>query len=262
LGVSSSIITIAATIVVVAAVTVATVGMGTLAAGAIIGASGGFTSGALGTALNGGNLGQILGSGLLNAGIGALSGMAGGAFSAWATKGLGGALLGQLNVKASSALGGLITGGIGGYAGGFAGGFVTGLVTPGDLGKAFEMGNNSGITGAIISGTFNGIRGFRDARAAGNNGWTGNARSNDLTKALGIDETLKRISNGEAYPHKNDGTTFRNNKGILPDKTYGGYKEYVHPTPELGTGIQRIVIGNEGEIYYTPDHYGTFIKIP
>lgn len=258
------IVTIAATVVVVAAVTVATAGMGTpLLAAAIVGGAGGFTSGATSTWLNGGSFTQGLGAGAINGVIGAAAGVAGGALSAWATKGLGGALLGQLNVKASSALGGLVTGGIGGYAGGFAGGFVTGLISTGDLGKAFNMGLSSGEMGAIIGASMNGIRGFQAAKAVGNNPWTGNARSNDLTRALGIDGTLKRISNGEAYPHRNDGSVFRNREGILPDKSYGGYKEYVHPAPgSQGPGVQRIVIGNGGEIYYSPDHYETFINIP
>jgi filamentous hemagglutinin len=50
--------------------------------------------------------------------------------------------------------------------------------------------------------------------------------------------------------------------GYLPvssDPKY--YHEYVHPTPGVnGTGVQRIVIGNGGEYYYTPDHYKTFIR--
>jgi hypothetical protein len=43
----------------------------------------------------------------------------------------------------------------------------------------------------------------------------------------------------------------------------GYYQEYVHPTPGMNrVGPQRIVLGNNGqEIYYTPDHYDTFIPI-
>lgn len=40
----------------------------------------------------------------------------------------------------------------------------------------------------------------------------------------------------------------------------GYYTEYVHPTPGiLGPGPQRIVVGQGGEMYYTADHYKTFI---
>ncbi|WP_407082811.1 ribonuclease domain-containing protein [Pseudomonas germanica] len=40
------------------------------------------------------------------------------------------------------------------------------------------------------------------------------------------------------------------------------YTEYVHPTPGIaGPGPQRIVVGKGGEMYYTADHYKTFIPI-
>ena len=182
---ANQIITIAATVVVVAAVTVATAGMGTLAAGAIIGAAGGFTSGALGTALNGGNLGQILGSAFLNAGIGALSGMAGGAAAGWASKNLSNFALGALDVSYKSAIGGFVSGAIGGAAGGAAGGFLTGFAT-GGLDKAWEMAGQGAIFGGIAGGTLGGYRGFKDAKALGNNLWTGAERQSTLGfKSLG-----------------------------------------------------------------------------
>ena len=55
---------------------------------------------------------------------------------------------------------------------------------------------------------------------------------------------------------------FRNDDGKLPIKGAGYYKEYVHPTPGIeGAWKQRIVIGKNGETYYTPDHYTNFIKL-
>lgn len=54
---------------------------------------------------------------------------------------------------------------------------------------------------------------------------------------------------------------FENRKGFLPLHVDGYYREYVHPTPGIkAVGAQRIVIGGNGELYYTPDHYHTFIK--
>jgi len=48
----------------------------------------------------------------------------------------------------------------------------------------------------------------------------------------------------------------------LPVKRYGYYEEFVHLTPGVkGAGSQRIVRGASGELYYTPDHYYTFIKL-
>lgn len=74
--------------------------------------------------------------------------------------------------------------------------------------------------------------------------------------------TLDRIKNQERYPHRNDGSEFKNRGQDLPIKPSGYYTEYVHPTPGFESpGPQRIVIGRGGENYYTPDHYKTFIRI-
>lgn len=55
---------------------------------------------------------------------------------------------------------------------------------------------------------------------------------------------------------------FRNAEGLLPPKPAGYYREFVHPTPGVsGAGPQRIVAGRGGELYYTPDHYRTFIPL-
>ena len=257
-----SIVTIATTIAVVAVVTVATAGMGTLAAGAIVGGAGGFASGSLGSWLNGGSFLQGMGAGAINGIIGAIGGIASGAAVGFVSKNVTGFALNSLHVAGKSAIGGLISGGLGGVAGGAVGGFVTGLIMTGDFDKALEMAGQGAIYGGIAGAVLGGYRGFKDAKALGNDPWTGQARSDNLTKAFGIDGTLKRISNGESYPHRNDGSIFKNKEGFLPDKPYGGYKEYVHPTQGIqGPGVQRIIIGNKGEIYYSPDHYETFIKI-
>lgn len=74
--------------------------------------------------------------------------------------------------------------------------------------------------------------------------------------------TMERIARGESNRHHNDGTTFQNREGRLPRKNSGYYKEYVHPTPgEHGPGPQRVIIGQAGEVWYTPDHYKTFQEI-
>ncbi|WET14953.1 ribonuclease domain-containing protein [Yersinia intermedia] len=80
--------------------------------------------------------------------------------------------------------------------------------------------------------------------------------------------TLDRISSGGTYPHRNDGSVFKNlpdrTTGVsgLPTQSAGYYKEYVHSTPNIsGPGPQRIIVGQNGEAYYTNDHYKTFIKI-
>lgn len=80
---------------------------------------------------------------------------------------------------------------------------------------------------------------------------------------IDLTPTLERIDRRERHPHRNDGGIFRNLERRLPMQPPGYYKEYVHPTPETnGPGPQRVVLGQQGEIYYTPDHYQTFQRIP
>lgn len=77
-----------------------------------------------------------------------------------------------------------------------------------------------------------------------------------------VGPTLDRIARGERHSHRNDGSVFRNLERLLPQQPMGYYREYVHPTPGLdGPGPQRIVIGAEGEAWYTADHYKSFKKI-
>jgi RHS repeat-associated protein len=80
--------------------------------------------------------------------------------------------------------------------------------------------------------------------------------------------TLERIRSGGSFAHKNDGSVFKNlppkgsSQPLLPEQPLGYYREYVHPTPGVnGPGPQRVVVGQGGEIYYTPDHYESFILV-
>ena len=53
---------------------------------------------------------------------------------------------------------------------------------------------------------------------------------------------------------------FQNSDGILPNCNYREYDLY--PNNSNGNrGLERIVIGDDGSVWYTPDHYETFIKI-
>ena len=81
--------------------------------------------------------------------------------------------------------------------------------------------------------------------------------------ARGLGATIQRIRTGGTHPHRNDGTIYQNREGLLPLQPRGYYTEYVHPTPGLGSdaGLQRIVRGNGGDMYYSPDHYTTFLPI-
>lgn len=97
------------------------------------------------------------------------------------------------------------------------------------------------------------------------NGVTVVDRSTGMTFTGTVDlrPTLARIESGIRSPiGKNDGTNFRNKEGRLPHRERDYYIEYVHPTQGVsGPGPQRIVKGKIGELFYTPDHYETFIPL-
>jgi guanyl-specific ribonuclease Sa len=77
-----------------------------------------------------------------------------------------------------------------------------------------------------------------------------------------IAATLARIASGRRLPYRNDGAVFMNRELLLPLHQAGYYHEYVHLTALVaGPGARRIVIGQGGEVYYTPDHYRSFIRI-
>ncbi|WP_442857240.1 ribonuclease domain-containing protein [Burkholderia sp. PAMC 28687] len=89
-----------------------------------------------------------------------------------------------------------------------------------------------------------------------------------LSGTVDLQPTLQRIESGVSYPHRNDGSIFQNRPSMgssnpaLPVRPAGYYTEYVVPTHGVaGPGPQRIVIGRDGEAFYTPDHYQTFTPI-
>ncbi|MDQ3988514.1 MAG: ribonuclease N, partial [Actinomycetota bacterium] len=67
---------------------------------------------------------------------------------------------------------------------------------------------------------------------------------------------------GGPFPYEQDGTTFGNREGLLPDRERGWYREYTVPTPgEDDRGARRLVTGGERELYYTDDHYDSFVAV-
>jgi guanyl-specific ribonuclease Sa len=75
--------------------------------------------------------------------------------------------------------------------------------------------------------------------------------------------TLKLIDQGGPFPYpEKDGSTFFNQEKLLPYKPKGYYREYTIPTPGIGhRGARRFVVGGQGEIYYTSDHYQSFVRV-
>lgn len=94
---------------------------------------------------------------------------------------------------------------------------------------------------------------------------------------------LKIIENvyyGRPLQFPKDGTVFLNKEGRLPPKNNGYYREYTVLPPEGTTshltvgdrefeisppqghrGAERLIIGGGEVLYYTPDHYRTFIQL-
>ena len=72
-------------------------------------------------------------------------------------------------------------------------------------------------------------------------------------------ETVHLIDNGGPFPYDEDGSTFGNYEGLLPDEPEGYYREYTVETPGSDDrGARRIVGGADGELYWTEDHYESF----
>ena len=79
--------------------------------------------------------------------------------------------------------------------------------------------------------------------------------------AEGVD-TLRLIALGGPFPYAQDGATFANREGLLPQHPSGWYKEYTVVTPgSADRGARRIVAGSDGGRFYTSDHYASFREV-
>lgn len=75
-------------------------------------------------------------------------------------------------------------------------------------------------------------------------------------------EVLELIDAGGPFAHKEDGGAFGNYEGLLPDEPRGYYAEYTVDTPGSDDrGARRIVAGDDGERYWTDDHYASFAVV-
>ncbi|HAF96245.1 MAG: hypothetical protein A2X34_05500 [Elusimicrobia bacterium GWC2_51_8] len=107
---------------------------------------------------------------------------------------------------------------------------------------------------------------------------------NDSNRTAAIIELLAKISVCKPLPYSQDGVTNNNREGGMPQAPAGYYKEYTLIVPGrkpgdgpepiniggqiymsgsmLGRrGSERIIIGGGKSIYYTPDHYKTFVEL-
>lgn len=76
-------------------------------------------------------------------------------------------------------------------------------------------------------------------------------------------EVVALIEDGGPFEHEQDGSTFNNFEGLLPERPRGWYREYTVPTPgEDDRGARRIVTGDDDRLLlWTGDHYGSFERI-
>ncbi|WP_406692337.1 ribonuclease domain-containing protein [Saccharopolyspora sp. ID03-671] len=76
-------------------------------------------------------------------------------------------------------------------------------------------------------------------------------------------KTYQLIVKGGPFPYPGkDGSTFGNREGELPAQKSGYYKEYTVPTPgSKDRGARRLVTGSQEEVYYTSDHYESFVVV-
>jgi ribonuclease T1 len=75
-------------------------------------------------------------------------------------------------------------------------------------------------------------------------------------------DTLALIDRGGPYPYRQDNTVFTNVERILPIRAAGYYHEYTVVTPgSADRGTRRLVVGGQGDIFYTGDHYATFRQV-
>ncbi|WP_199442315.1 ribonuclease domain-containing protein [Umezawaea beigongshangensis] len=78
-----------------------------------------------------------------------------------------------------------------------------------------------------------------------------------------VAQTWELIERGGPFPHPgHDGAPFQNREEILPVTSRGHYAEFTVPTPgSPDRGARRLVIGSEDEVYYTADHYDSFVVV-
>ena len=96
--------------------------------------------------------------------------------------------------------------------------------------------------------------------AAGGSTTAGTVRAGDLPPEAR--HTLALVKSGGPYPYARDGIVFSNREGLLPREPSGYYREYTVVTPgSADRGARRIIVGQQGEYYYTDDHYASFREV-
>ncbi|WP_020666245.1 ribonuclease domain-containing protein [Amycolatopsis nigrescens] len=76
-------------------------------------------------------------------------------------------------------------------------------------------------------------------------------------------DTWKLIKSNGPFPFQGkDGSVFGNRERQLPQKKQDYYQEYTVKTPgSADRGARRLVTGQADELYYTGDHYASFVVV-
>ncbi|GAA1031189.1 MULTISPECIES: ribonuclease domain-containing protein [Amycolatopsis] len=76
-------------------------------------------------------------------------------------------------------------------------------------------------------------------------------------------DTWSLIQKGGPYPYpRNDDVVFQNREKKLPAEKNGYYHEYTVKTPgSPDRGARRLITGAGKELYYTGDHYASFVVV-
>ena len=70
------------------------------------------------------------------------------------------------------------------------------------------------------------------------------------------------IQHDGPFRYQHDGSVFGNRERHLPTQAPGFYREYTVPTPgEDDRGARRLITGGTTELYYTGDHYVSFVAV-
>jgi ribonuclease T1 len=75
-------------------------------------------------------------------------------------------------------------------------------------------------------------------------------------------QTWQLIERHGPYPYAQDGVVFGNLEKQLPSMPRGFYHEYTVTTPGSDDrGARRLITGQGGQLYYTADHYASFVMV-
>lgn len=70
------------------------------------------------------------------------------------------------------------------------------------------------------------------------------------------------IQHGGPFRYRQDGVVFGNRERHLPQRQSSFYHEYTVPTPGAhDRGARRLITGGAAELYYTGDHYVSFVVV-